>query len=179
MNAGRLICASALALLSAVARAQTCGISTNLLSDAVAAPSLTLSAMVSRQWTLGIGTTFCPVSTSSCRLQFVSAGVEARRWLYEPYVGHFLAFGTDWVGYRIGERTSPYRGNGVTAGIGYGYAWMIGRRWDIECSAGIGLAATFDHRDVTDQEDGTQYIHSFSRMTIIPYSVRVAVTYLF
>ena len=83
---------------------------------------------------------------------------EARYWFCHKFGGHFLAMHL-WGGqYNVGNvdfvptmfgtnfpNLADYRYEGyfAGAGIGYGYAWMLGNHWNLELEAAFGAAHTW------------------------------------
>ena len=78
---------------------------------------------------------------------------ELRYWLCERFNGHFFGVHTGYTFYNIsGVRILPfgdssnkdhrYQGWGVGAGISYGYSWIVGKRWNIEATLGLGYIYT-------------------------------------
>ena len=62
---------------------------------------------------------------------------EARLWFCDPFAGiSFL--GSDL------SKLSDYRYQGwfIGAGVAYGYAWILGRHWNLEAEIGVGYAYT-------------------------------------
>lgn len=76
---------------------------------------------------------------------------EFRYWLCEKFNGHFLgahALGSQFniSGYNLplllekGSKQYRYRGWAVGAGLSYGYQLLLGKRWNMEFSLGVGYA---------------------------------------
>ena len=74
---------------------------------------------------------------------------EARYWLCEKFNGHFFGLHVHGGEFNVGNvctpfgllgdcRDSRHMGWYYGAGISYGYQWLIGTRWNLELSAGIG-----------------------------------------
>ncbi|MEG1634711.1 MAG: DUF3575 domain-containing protein [Rikenellaceae bacterium] len=60
-----------------------------------------------------------------------------RYWFWQTYTGGFVSL------YGIGTRfnggfNKRYDGHGFGVGATYGYAWAVGKRWNIEAEIGIG-----------------------------------------
>lgn len=74
---------------------------------------------------------------------------EYRHWLCERFNGHFFGVHAIYAYYNIGERRIPlllenqskeyrYQGHMYGAGLAYGHQWMLGQRWNLECTVGAG-----------------------------------------
>lgn len=63
---------------------------------------------------------------------------------------------------------------------GYGYAWMLSKRWNITVEGGIGIYRTKDmQRDPTVSDRDVEYIRHARRWVLAPSRLEVAVCYLF
>ena len=82
---------------------------------------------------------------------------EARLWFCDRFAGHFIGFHAHGGQYNIGgvkngisflgsdlSKLSDYRYQGwfIGAGVAYGYAWILGRHWNLEAEIGVGYAYT-------------------------------------
>lgn len=138
--------------------AQDAAIKTNVLYDATLTPNLGVEVRMSDKWTFDL--------SGNLNLWTVGDGHKWRHWLVQPearfwlcqsFAGHF--FGIHALGgqYNFGNLNMPFKflgtdynklknqrfeGWGVGAGIAYGYAWPIGRHWNIEAELGLGWVWT-------------------------------------
>ena len=77
---------------------------------------------------------------------------EFRYWLCERFNGHFFGLHTGYTFYNVSgvripfqeEWTKDHRYQGWATGVGlsYGYSWVLGKRWNIEASIGVGYVYT-------------------------------------
>lgn len=77
---------------------------------------------------------------------------EFRYWLCERFNGHFFGVHAGYGEYNISGIRIPflpkhvkdhrYQGWAVGAGIAYGYSWILGNRWNLETTIGVGYAYT-------------------------------------
>ena len=76
---------------------------------------------------------------------------ELRYWLCQSFNGHFFGFHALFAHYNISQLNVPllfgkdsekYRHEGYAygAGLSYGYQFLLGKRWNLELSAGVGYA---------------------------------------
>lgn len=145
-----------LALFSS-AQAQKTALKTNLFHDAFLSPNLGVEIGLAPRWTIDITGELnaWKVNGRSRKHWFVQP--EARYWFCDRWAGHFIGahlhggqynlgglkrgfalLGTDFS--KLAERR--YQGWFVGAGIAYGYAWILGRHWNLEAEIGIGYAYT-------------------------------------
>ena len=142
------------------ARAQTFGIKTNILPDAVLSPNLGVEIGLARHWSLDITgeLNLWPIHDHYWKHWLVQP--EARYWLCNRFNGHFFALhanggqfnlgnlhnGITFLGTKFSDLSDyRYQGTAGGAGIGYGYAWILGKHWNLEAEIGIGwLYAKYD-----------------------------------
>ena len=82
---------------------------------------------------------------------------EARYWFCDRFSGHFIGLHAHGGQYNIGGfdgkvnflgtdarklKDTRYQGWFVGAGVAYGYAWILGRHWNLEAEIGIGYSYT-------------------------------------
>lgn len=132
---------------------QNVAVKSNLLSDVVTTLDLGAELGLSPRWTLELSASYNPWTFSGNRkLKRFFVRPEARYWLCERFNGHF--FGVHLLGgaFNIGGIPLPglskefrHEGRAGGAGVTYGYQWMIGRRWNLEASLGLGyMYARYD-----------------------------------
>lgn len=139
-------------------RGQNVGIKTNLVDDALLDLNLGIEIGLAPRWTLDV-----PVSLNTWELDngnrwkhfVVQPG--ARYWFCDRFGGHFIGFHAHGGLYNVGgfdgklnflgsdwRKIKDYRYQGwfVGGGVSYGYAWMLGRHWNLEAELGVGYAYT-------------------------------------
>ena len=155
----RLAVLAALLVVSAFAApfssAQQVGVKTNLLYDATATINLGAEVRVAPRWSIDLSGNLNAWNLGSeRRWKHWLIQPEARYWLCEATTGHFFAlnalggkFNVGHVGFAhnfLGTHFSHlsdhrYQGSVIGTGIGYGYSWLLGRHWNIEAEATVGL----------------------------------------
>lgn len=149
------------ALFSSTAFAQEVGIKTNLLYDATTTINLGMEFKIASQWTMDISGNYNPWTFSDDRkMKLWLVQPEARWWICERFNGHFVGVHALGGQYNIGgmlpwgfkngkmmgfiknENIMENRYEGWTVGVGasYGYHWILGRRWGLEATIGLGYA---------------------------------------
>lgn len=140
--------------------AQKVGIKTNLLYDATTSMNLGIEFGMGRKWTMDVSGNYNPWTFSDNRkMKHWLVQPEARYWLCEKFNGHFLGIHAhyaeyDWGGMlpfgfsdgkMFGIRNDAimnhrYEGWLAGGGISYGYHWILGNRWGLEATIGVGYA---------------------------------------
>lgn len=139
-------------------RAQQAALKTNVLADAAAVLNAGAEFGLAPRWTLDLNADYNALSMpDDRRWRHLSAQPELRYWFCERFGGHFIGLhvhggiynfgkienavdflGTDWS-LLTDER---FQGWFVGAGLGYGYAWILGKHWNLEFEAGFGYSYT-------------------------------------
>lgn len=175
----------ALAALSALcvplhAAAQFFGVRINALAAATGTVNVALEAAVADRWSLDAALYWNPIDTQSYSSHLMGVQLGVRRWFYEAYVGHFLAAQITYASYTFGGRRDTYKGNLQGAGLSYGYAWMLSKRWNLTLEAGIGIYRMRDTRRLrTIPQYDTYTIRRYTRWAAGPSRAEVSFTYLF
>lgn len=152
-----IITACLTALLSFKANAQDVGIKTNILYDAALSPNLGVEIGLAPKWTLDISGNINAWDVNGHKWKHWLAQPEARYWFCERFQGHFIGVHALGGQYNIGNighlkdvlgvplsalADSRYQGWGVGGGVAYGYAWVLGKHWNIEAEIGVGYIYT-------------------------------------
>lgn len=139
------------------AQAQTVGLKTNLINDALLSPNIGIEIGLAPKWTLDIVGEGNFWTVKSRTWKHVYAQPELRYWLCQRFAGHF--FGVHALGgiYNFGNldlnynflgsdlrelKNQRYQGWAAGAGIAYGYAWPVHKHWNVEAELGIGWLYT-------------------------------------
>ena len=146
--------------------AQVIGIKTNLLYWASASPNLGVEIGLGKQTTFDISAGFNPFTFSHDRKwKHWLVQPEFRWWTCERFGGHFLAAHMIGGGFDAGNlsffpfsiweglKDYRYKGHTLGGGIAYGYAWMLGKHWNLEAEVGAGYVhAWYDQYKLTNNE---------------------------
>lgn len=139
-------------------RGQNVAVKTNLLTDGLLSPNLGVEIGLAPKWTLDVdGQLNAWTLSGNRRWKHWALQPEARYWFCDRFAGHFVGAHIHGGAYNIGgidgrlhflgtdarklER-SRYQGWFVGAGVAYGYAWILGRHWNLEAEIGIGYSYT-------------------------------------
>lgn len=153
-----LLLVAVLPCLSPRLQAQNAAVKSNLLSDAVLSPNLGLEVGLAPKWTLDLtGQVNGWTLSHDRRWKHWAVQPEVRHWLCDRFGGHFFGAHLHGGQYNIGGidgrvsllgtdarklRDSRYQGWFVGGGIAYGYAWVLGRHWNLEAEIGFGYSYT-------------------------------------
>lgn len=153
------VAAMAMALCSLPrAEAQTVAVKTNLLYDALENVNLGAEVALAPRWTLDVSGGFNGWTLShGRRWKHWAVQPEARYWFCDRFGGHFVGFHVHGGQYNVGgldndikflgtdfSKLSDHRYQGwfVGGGVAYGYAWVLGRHWNLEGELGVGYSYT-------------------------------------
>lgn len=140
------------------AKAQDAAIKTNLLSDIVLSPAVSVEAGLAPKWTAELTGQLNAWAINHHSWKHWMLMPEARYWFCQRFSGHFLGahvlggqynFGNlhnniKFLGTDFSKLTDErHQGWMVGAGLAYGYSWILDRRWNIEAEIGIGWVHTW------------------------------------
>lgn len=148
----------AITMLTSEANAQKAAIKSNIFYDATATANIGIEIKLAPKWTFDLSGNLNGWRLSGDKQwRHWLAQPEARYWFCNTFAGHFVGthllggqynFGHLNMGFRLpGSDLSKlkdfrYQGWFVGAGITYGYAWILSRRWTLETEIGLGWAYT-------------------------------------
>lgn len=137
-------------------KAQDVAVKTNLLYDASATFNAGVEVALGQKWTIDLSGNYNPWTFSDNRKwKHWLVQPELRYWLCRKMGGHFLGFHLHGGQYNAGNidtglklpgtdlsplRQYRYEGWFAGAGAAYGYAWMLGKHWNLEAEIGVGYA---------------------------------------
>lgn len=137
--------------------AQKIAVKTNLLYGAITlTPNLGAEFGISPRWTLDISGGYNPWNlkgslSDNRKLVHWLIEPEARYWLCQKFSGHFFGTHLLFSQFNISKHKLPwllgkdsnhyrYEGNAAGGGFTYGYQFVLGSRWNLEASIGLGYA---------------------------------------
>lgn len=138
--------------------AQEWAIKSNLLYDATTSMNLGVETALAEKWTLDLSGNWNPFQFSdNMKWKHWMAQPEVRYWTCRRFGGHFFAahllggqynvgnvdFVPDFLGTSFSKlKDHRFEGWFAGAGVGYGYAWMLGKHWNLEAEFCVGAAYT-------------------------------------
>lgn len=190
------LCVALLMVLFAdmFASAQKVALKTNLLYDATATVNAGIEIGLAPRWTLDISGNFNDWTMSHNRKwKHWLVQPEARYWFCERFSGHFIGIhahggeynfgnlknGIKFLGSDFSKLTdNRYQGWYVGGGLSYGYAWILGKHWNLEAELGIGYIYTrFDKYPCA--ECGEKIEEDASHHYFGPTKLALSIVYLF
>ena len=158
-----LLSVSLLFLCGISLNAQRFAVKTNALYLATATPNVGLEVALGERWTFEAEGGYNPWTfdkEKNMKAKHWLVSPEFRYWFCEAFQGHFIGINGNFTQFNIGGvpvpiqkafitispkdtpvsdvTTSRMEGWAVGAGITYGYAFPIARRWNLEFTAGFG-----------------------------------------
>ena len=144
--------------LSQGVKGQNIAVKSNILSDALLNPNIGIEVGIAPKWTIDVSGQFNAWNLSHMRRwKHVAMQPEVRYWFCDRFSGHFVGMHLHGGWYNIGGfdgkinmlgtdarklKDSRYQGWFAGAGIAYGYAWILGRHWNLEAELGFGYSFT-------------------------------------
>lgn len=138
--------------------AQDIAVKSNLLSDVLLNPNVGVEIGLAPRWTLDVtGQLNAWDLSHDRRWKHWALQPEARYWFCDRFGGHFVGLHAHGGQFNIGGfdgrvnlfgtdarklADTRYQGWFVGAGVAYGYAWVIGRHWNLEGEIGLGYSYT-------------------------------------
>ncbi len=141
--------------------AQKVAVKTNSLYWLTATPNVGFEFAMAPRWTFEIAGGYNPWTLdkdANVKAKHFLVTPEVRYWFCESFQGHFLGINANYTQFIVSgilipevfykEESNGYfldnlqharsQGWAVGAGITYGYAWPIARRWNMEFTLGLG-----------------------------------------
>ncbi len=152
-----LLASIALTLTGLQAHAQDVAVKTNFISDAAASPNIGIELGLAPKWSLDVSGqgNFWTIKGHKWKHWLVQP--ETRYWLCDRFAGHFFGVEAHGGQYNVGHfnlnldmlgtdfrklKDHRYQGWFVGGGITYGYAWILGKHWNLEAEIGLGYSYT-------------------------------------
>lgn len=158
--------------------AQNKTISTNLVDWGTLSMNAEVSMGINEKQTLHFPIAWNPWTfANNKKMKHLTVSPQWRYWKAERYLGHF--FGANMIGSRYNVTKKEYRYDGWAYGLGgsWGYAWILGKRWNLEVQAGVGVVRT-DYKRYDCGKCG-DYLSKESKWFVVPNRVAVSFVYMF
>ena len=144
-----------------ISEAQKVGMKTNALYWATTTPNLGLEVGMGERFSFNIEGGYNPWTfdkEENVKMKHFVVSPELRYWFCESFNGHFLGVNANYSMFNLSDIAVPaiffalndptgligspenVRNQGWAAGAGitYGYQWMLGKRWNLEATLGLG-----------------------------------------
>ena len=136
--------------------AQDIGVKTNILYWTTSTPNLGFEFGLGKRTTLDLAGGYNPWTLdreANRKIRHWMVMPEFRYWLCERFNGHFFGLHAHYAEYNAGGinfnadfHRNRYQGHLYGAGLSYGYQWLIGKRWNLEATVGLGYARLWDRK---------------------------------
>lgn len=144
------VCAGMAAALAGgqhFALAQRVALKTNALYWAAGTPNLGAEFRMSRCWTLNLEGAFNKYDIWKINTRMAGFSPEVRYWFStRPQTGHFVGLAALIGEYKLTCDGTCHHGNAYAFGPTYGYSLVLGKRWSMEATVGLGLAKIRERR---------------------------------
>ncbi len=166
------------------ARAQRVAVKTNALQWICNAPNLGVEARLNRRLALDVSVLGSPMKmwVGGNRVNSVRFEPRLRYYFNRPMARNFLSLdlGVGMYDAVIShDYIQPMRFHGVyaQAGLSYGYSLVLSRNWNMEFTAGLGVAwlRGFKYPDSTTRPDDPNY----TTWRVVPSNLGVTLCYIF
>ena len=136
---------------------QNVALKTNLLTDIALSPNLGVEFGLAPRWSMDIVGEISAWTVNDHKWKHWFVQPEARYWFCDRFAGSFLGIHAIGGQYNFGNiknhvkflgsdfsQLTDYRFQGWAAGAGisYGYAWILGKHWNLEAEIGLGWIYT-------------------------------------
>ena len=143
------------ALAAVSANGQNFAVKTNLLYDATATVNAGIETGLAPRWSLDLSGNYNAWPIGGYKWKHWMAQPELRYWFCNHFTRHFVGIHALGGQFNVGNLSfldgvrilgtdfsdfanHRYEGWGVGAGLAYGYAFILGRHWNLELEAGVG-----------------------------------------
>lgn len=161
--------------------AQQTAMKSNVLFWAATTPNLGVEVGITERFTLDIGGAYNAWKfKNNMKLNLYLIQPEFRYWPCQKFEGHFFGIHGHFGHYNIGQipfisgmKELVYRGDLYGGGVSYDYHWVLGERWGMEVTGGVGYTSLeYDKIRCADcGETEGHYTRTFIGPTRIGFSV--------
>lgn len=155
---------------------------TNLLYYAALMPNLELEWLINDHWSVLLEGNVAPWSNQSANkcYQLYHFGPEARYWINPkaPWHGMFAGVFASGGLYDLQNGGNGAQGEGVMAGLSFGYMWPIARNWSMEASVGAGYMHT-RYKEYTPRDGHYLYLRTKELNYFGPLKLKLSIAWRF
>lgn len=166
-----------MAVAGTTASAQRIAISTNLLEDAILTPNIGVEVMMADKHSLTFDTSIAPFKTSQYfynKCMTLRAGY--KYWFEQALYSHYIGF--DAVATSSDQRLGNFntRDQYIGVGIGYGYSFIVGKRFNVIPCIGLGVAYGKNYEGYDRMDENGNGVEAIATPAIRPILTRLGVT---
>ena len=176
------------------AKGQSFAVKTNLLYDATATANAGIELALAPRWTFDLSGNYNAWPIDGQKWKHWMAQPELRYWFCDRYSRHFLGVHALGGRFNVGNIAAlkdvrflgidfsnladyRYQGWGAGAGIAYGYAFILGRHWNLELELGAGYV--YLEYDKYRCEDCARHAGSGHNHYVGPTKAAINLVYVF
>ena len=181
------------------ASAQKVAVKTNALYWATATPNVGMELALADRWTFELEGGYNPWTLNTdnnIKVKHWLLSPEVRYWFCESFLGHFIGINGNYAQFNVaGHRLPPVfinlssdspdtdlaksriEGWAAGAGLTYGYAFPIARRWNLELTGGFGI--WYSQYDQFESRKCGLFQQTYARHLIGPTKCGLSFIYLF
>lgn len=160
------------------AAAQRIAIKTNALQWATLSPNLGVQLFLSDRISLDLSAGGNPFTIGQYKLNYLMVEPEVRYWFGRPLTGHTAGITLPYVDNDLGLNGTRYKGQVFGIGATYGYYWVLGRRWSMGVTAGLGMARYRQFKYKSDDPAGRPAEPNLCGWTAAPLNLSCSFSYI-
>ncbi len=157
------------------ANAQMLGIKTNLLSDALGAPSLGFEIVTGEHTSFDIQASTTLKKPWGKDVEVTMIQPELRLWYAgRPMTRGFIGFAATLAQYDVTWKSTTHDGYTAGLGINFGYVFHLSKRMNLEANAGVGVYGTHERQYRVGAYNGDYR----NDIRMLPSKVGVSIVYI-
>ena len=121
--------------------AQRIAVTTNALEDVLLTPNIGVDVVVSDRQSISFDASFAPYKISqSFHNKCMTLRGGYKYWFNQAFYAHYIGVDAVISSTDVGAGNVDYRGEYLGVGVGYGYSFILSKRWNIVPCVGVGIA---------------------------------------
>ena len=177
----RLLLLFCLTAVSLGASAQKLGIRTSGTMLATCTPNVELNYVINNHFTAHLPVLYNPfVFGNNSRFQQLTVMPGARYWFKTAHAQYFASAFAIASRFHVGgwlDHGYRYNGNCYGVGLGGGYSWILSKRFNLDCEAGVGF--TYADYDKCAWPKHSKLYSSEKGLRVFPAKIDVSIVYFF
>lgn len=157
--------------------AQLLAVKTNALLDVATVPNLGLEVITGGKTSLN-ASVFGTTTFWGKDVQMIGVKPEFRYWFNgRPLTREFIGIGAAVTAYDITWGDQRYKGDAYAGAVTFGYDFILGAHWSMECHAGIGLLYYDQQRYYLGDRVRNNYYNA-NGFHLVPYDLGVTFVWI-
>ncbi len=158
--------------------AQRIGLKTNALYLAAMSPNIGAEFRINRHVTLNFEAMGSLLKVGKIDTKMLAFSPEARYWFSaRPQAGHFMGLMAIASNYDLLLDDTRHKGDSWGGGLTYGYSFVLGRRWSLETTIGVGAVRVNEKKFIDETEEEPEHANN-TKWTLAPLKAGVTFVYL-